>query len=159
MNFGGVKNNHDRMCVHTQDSIDYRNWGEVEVVVEMMMDMMSGYYDGPRDTRDPEEAFPYWKTDDPTLVLRCVPVSVRIDSRLVADPARAPLLRRLYRRSGRLIRNKCGPPLVRGKLNMEAWEVEVKCGGDCGRTEITITMKTGRVSDILLLVPSPFAPV
>ena len=126
MNFGGVKNNHDRMCVHTQDSIDYRNWGEVEVVVEMMMDMMSGYYDGPRDTRDPEEAFPYWKTDDATLVLRCVPVSVRIDSRLVADPARAPLLRRLYRRSGRLIRNKCGPPLVRGKLNMEAWEVEVK---------------------------------
>ena len=28
MNFGGVKNNHDRMCVHTQDNIDYRNWGE-----------------------------------------------------------------------------------------------------------------------------------
>ena len=34
-------------------------------------------------------------------------------------------------RSGRLIREKCGRPLVQGKLNMDAWLVDVKCGGDC----------------------------
>lgn len=36
LNFGGVKNSHDRMCVHTQDSIDTKAWG---------------YYAGPRDTK------------------------------------------------------------------------------------------------------------
>ena len=30
VNFGGVKNSHDRMCVHTQDNIDYHNWGKGE---------------------------------------------------------------------------------------------------------------------------------
>ena len=34
-------------------------------------------------------------------------------------------------RSGRLIREKCGQPLVQGKLNMDAWLVNIKCGGDC----------------------------
>ena len=34
-------------------------------------------------------------------------------------------------RSGRLIREKCGRPLVQGKLNMDAWLVNIKCGGDC----------------------------
>ena len=120
------------MCVHSQDTIDGQSWG---------------YYDGPRDTKDPEEAFPHWKHDDSSLRLRCQPRQVRVDSRLVPDPARAPMLRRLYRRTGRLIRAKCGAPLVRGKLNMEAWLVDVKCGGeDCHRTDITITMLSGRVS-------------
>ena len=119
------------MCVHSQDSLEQQAWG---------------YYDGPRDTRDPEEAFPHWKQDDSSLRLRCQSQTVRVDSRLEPDPARAPLLRRLYRRAGRLIRRECGGPLVRGKLNMEAWLVDVKCGGDCLRTDITITMLSGRVS-------------
>ena len=120
------------MCVHSQDSLEQQAWG---------------YYDGPRDTRDPEEAFPHWKQDDSSLRLRCQSQTVRVDSRLEPDPARAPLLRRLYRRAGRLIRRECGGPLVRGKLNMEAWLVDVKCGGeDCHRTDITITMLSGRVS-------------
>ena len=72
--------------------------------------------------------------------------TVRIDSRLVPDPSRAPMLRKLYRRTGRLIRNKCGPPLVRGKLNMDTWLVDVKCGGDCHRTDIAISLDRGRVS-------------
>ena len=36
LNFGGIKNSHDRMCVHTHDNIDSKAWG---------------YYDGPRDTK------------------------------------------------------------------------------------------------------------
>ena len=36
LNFGGIKNSHDRMCVHTEDNIDSKAWG---------------YYDGPRDTK------------------------------------------------------------------------------------------------------------
>ena len=147
MNFGGVKNNHDRMCVHTQDNIDYRNWGEKHLTRVRSLDVTGGYYDGPRDTKDPEEAFPYWKTDDSSLVLRCVAQTVRVDSRLVADPARAPMLRRLYRRTGRIIRSHCGPPLVRRKLNMEAWLVSARCGGDCDRTDIIITINSGRVSN------------
>ena len=100
LNFGGVKNSHDRMCVHTQDSIDTKAWG---------------YYAGPRDTKvkrdngrsvffslfqiqDPEEAYPHWKHDDSTLSLRCVAQTVTIDSRLRPDPERAPMLRKLYRR-------------------------------------------------------------
>ena len=47
---------------------------------------------------DPEEAYPYWKHDDPSLSLRCVPQTVTIDSRLQPDPDRAPMLRKLYRR-------------------------------------------------------------
>ena len=113
---------------------------------EGQFECISGYYDGPRDTKDPEEAFPYWKNDDSTLSLRCVSQTVRIDSRLVPDPSRASMLRKLYRRTGRLIRSKCGPPLVRGKLNMDTWLVDVKCGGDCHRTDIAITLDRGRVS-------------
>ena len=79
------------MCVHSHDTTSYRGWG---------------YYAGPRDTRDPEEAFPHWKHDDPSLVLRCVPRSVSVDSRREPDPSRAPLLRNLYRRAGRLMRGK-----------------------------------------------------
>ena len=87
----GWQNSHDAMCVHSHDTTSYRGWG---------------YYAGPRDTRDPEEAFPHWKHDDPSLVLRCVPRSVSVDSRREPDPARAPLLRNLYRRTGRLMRGK-----------------------------------------------------
>ena len=71
---------------------------------------------------------------------------MRIDSKLLPDPSRAPMLRKLYRRTGRLIRSKCGPPLVKGKLNIDAWIVDIKCGGDCHRTDITITMESGNVS-------------
>ena len=133
LNFGGLKNNQDGLCVHSQDSLAGQAWG---------------YYDGPRDTKDPEEAFPHWKHEDASLTLRCQPRQVRLDSRLEADPARAPMLRRLYRRTGRLIRSVCGAPLVRGKLNMEVWRVDVRCGGEsCHRTDVTINTTAGRVSN------------
>jgi len=135
LNFGGIKNSHDRMCVHTHDNIDKKAWG---------------YYDGPRDTKDPEEAYPYWKHNDPTLILSCVPQTVKIDARLQPDPERAPLLKRLYRRSGKLIRQKCGRPIKRGKLNMDAWIVNVKCGGDCTKTDITLSAENGQ-ADLMVV--------
>jgi len=135
VNFGGIKNSHDGMCVHTSDVMDSKGWG---------------YYGGPKDTKDPEEAYPYWKHDDGTLAIRCVPNTVHIDSRKVPDETRGPMLRKLYRRSGRLIREKCGPPPVRGKLNMDAWIVTARCGGDCHKTDITLSLGNGE-ADILIV--------
>ena len=41
-----------------------------------------------------------------------------------------------------------GPPL--GRLNMEAWVVRVRCGGDCSRTDITLAAGAGR-ADLLVV--------
>ena len=60
------------------------------------------------------------------------------------------MLRKLYRRSGRLIRQKCGRALVQGKLNMDAWIVHVKCGGDCHKTDISISITQGQ-ADLLVV--------
>jgi len=135
VNFGGIKNSHDGMCVHTSDVIDSKGWG---------------YYSGPKDTKDPEEAYPHWKHDDGTLSVKCVPKTVHIDSRKVPDQTRGPMLRKLYRRTGRLIREKCGPPLVPGKLNMDAWIVSARCGGDCHKTQISLSLSNGE-ADILIV--------
>ena len=45
-NYGGIKNSHDSMCVHDDTGSDW------------------GYYDGPTNIENPEEAYPYWKYDD-----------------------------------------------------------------------------------------------
>ena len=107
VNFGGIKNSHDGMCVPTSDDVgNPKSWG---------------FYSGPKDTKDPEEAYPPWNHDDGSLAVKCVPKTVHIDSRKVPVVTRGPMLRKLYRRTGRLIREKCGPHLVPGKLNMDAW--------------------------------------
>ena len=130
VNFGGVKNQHDGMCVHSSDVAVSRKWG---------------YYDGPKNTKNPEEAFPYWKYNDETLSVRCVSKVVNIDSRKIPDKSRGPMLRKLYRRTGPLIRERCGPPLVTSKLNMDAWIVSARCGGDCRTNNITLQLNNGKV--------------
>ena len=122
---------HDWMCVHTSDIIDSKGWG---------------YCSGPKDTKDPEEAYPHWKHDDGSLAVKCVLKTVKIDSRKVPDVNRGPMLRKLYKRTGRLIREQYGPPLVPGKLNMDAWIVNARCGGDCHKTQITVSLSIGEVA-------------
>jgi len=134
-NFGGLKNPHDGMCVHSSEDTAAKGWG---------------YYGGPHDTKDPEQAFPHWREDDATLSVRCVPKSVYLDSRKVPDPSRAPMLRRLYRKAGPLIRQANGPPPVRGSLNMEAWLVTARCAGDCRATSLRLRLASGQ-ADILLV--------
>ena len=56
-----------------------------------------------------------------------------------------------YRRSGKLIRQKCGRPIKRGKLNMDAWIVNVKCGGDCTKTDITLSAENGQESRVIFM--------
>ena len=133
INYGGIKNYHDGLCVHTSHQRVAKNWG---------------YYDGPK-TKDPEEAFPYWKYNDQTLTVRCVPKTVHIDSKMIPDASRGPMLRKLYRSAGPVLRQRCGPPLATGKLNMDAWLVKVRCGGDCRRSNITLQLKNGQVNKII----------
>ena len=61
-----------------------------------------------------------------------------------------------YRRSGKLIRQKCGSPIKRGKLNMDAWIVNVKCGGDCSKTDITLSAQYGQVVPMFLCTAQIF---
>lgn len=135
VNYGGIKNYHDGMCVHTSHVAVSRKWG---------------YYDGPENTKDPEEAFPYWKYNDETLSVRCVPKTVNIDSKKIPDKSRGPMLRKLYRRAGPLLRERCGPPIATSKLNMDAWVVTARCGGDCRRSNITLQLSNGK-ADILIV--------
>jgi len=135
VNYGGVKNYHDGLCVHTSHPRISRTWG---------------YYDGPKNTKDPEEAFPYWNYDDKTLTVRCVPKTVHIDSKMIPDKSRGPMLQQLYRKAGPVLRDRCGPPLATGKLNMDAWLVKARCGGDCRRSNITLQLKNGQ-ADILIV--------
>eukprot|EP00092_Neocalanus_flemingeri_P018794 GFUD01020352.1.p1 GENE.GFUD01020352.1~~GFUD01020352.1.p1 ORF type:complete len:382 (-),score=64.82 GFUD01020352.1:299-1444(-) len=135
VNYGGIKNYHDGMCVHTSNVAVSRNWG---------------YYDGPQNTKNPEEAFPHWKYNDETLSVSCVSKVVNIDSKKIPDTSRGPMLRKLYRRAGPLLREQCGPPLLTGKLNMDAWIVLARCGGDCHRNNITLQLDNGK-ADILIV--------
>lgn len=134
-NFGGLKNGHDGMCVHTADSTQSRGWG---------------YYAGPKDTRDPKEAFPHWRHDDGSLTVRCVPKSVQIDSRKIPDPDRAPLLRKIYSKTKLLLRRANGRRPVPGPINMEVWLVSARCSSDCHTTSISLTLANGQ-ADILLV--------
>lgn len=139
-NFGGVKNSHDGMCVHSGEASSARGWG---------------YYAGPSDTRDPEEAFPHWRQDDPSLTVRCVPQTVHLDSRREPDPGRAPMLRRLYRAASPVLRAANGPPPTRGSLNMEAHLVTARCGGECRATSLRLQMAAGQADMLLVASQAP----
>jgi len=136
VNYGGIKNFHDGKCVHSSNSYVFKKWG---------------FYDGPKDTEDPEEAYPYWKYNDPTLKVKCISKTVQVFSKRVPDPSRGPMLRSIYSTAIPVLKDSCGDPLATGKLNMEAWIIKAECAGTCGRSGIQLTMDKGR-ADLLIVV-------
>lgn len=57
VNYGGIKNTHDGMCVQSNPGYVHLKNKKISVVCIRSW----GYYDGPTDMDNPEEAFPYWR--------------------------------------------------------------------------------------------------
>jgi len=131
-NYGGIKNSHDGMCVHEAPS----GWG---------------YYDGPENIDNPEEAYPFWKYDDKSLDVACVSQSVSIHTEMVPDQTRGPALVNVYRRARPMLLKKCGPRPQEGeKINVDIWLVRASCAGKCGKTTVSLKIKND-IADILII--------
>jgi len=134
-NFGGIKSLHDEMCVHSATSQQLGYWS---------------YYSGPTDSKDPVQAAPHWREDDSTLRVSCVPRTVNIDSRRINNAARAPMLLKVYKQIRDVLLRECGGQLSR-RLNIDAWTVELECGGGpCHTTSISIQVVQGK-ADLFLV--------
>jgi hypothetical protein len=114
------------------------------------------FYSGVQDTRSPATALPHWKQDDATLRIRCVPRTVNIDTRRIADESRAPLLLNIYKQVRPELISACGPQLSR-RLNIDVWNIQVVCGGPCQLTYITLHLVQGQ-GDILMVHSAENAP-
>jgi len=137
INFGGIQSSHDSMCVHGTEALSQNiGWS---------------YYGGPEDTSSPDEAFPHWKQDDPSLRVRCVPRHVNIDTRRVSDPGRAEVLRNIYKQNRGFLVQHCGE-MVTNHLNMDVWKIKIVCGGACGPTDLTFDLIQGQAD--MLVFPS-----
>jgi len=134
VNYGGIKNTHDGMCVH--GSHERIAWG---------------YYDGPTNIDNPEDAYPYWKFDDDTLMVSCIKKTVSIVTEMVPDDTRGPALVQVFRRVRPLLSARCGPlPQEIDKINVDLWIVKARCKGSCGPTSISLKGVTGIVDALIV---------
>merc|ERR1719228_2004968 len=161
LNFGGIKNNHDGMCVHGEENMQGRfcvrkNHDDYSRICSNRSPSFAkhktsgwSYYAGSIDTTDPEVAFPNWRQDDGSLKVRCMPRHVNIDSKQIPNDIRGRMLVKIYKKVRRLLVTSCGPPLS-NHLNIDVWVVEFVCGGPCHTTHITLNLVQGK-SDVLMV--------